>query len=182
MPFTEPNRYSAREGWKQALITMVGGTGLPTNSFVFLLHLYVDKRRTKSVSKAWSEIGMSRAKATASLLKAAPTPTNFSGLIPPELFSRVLALAQGSPNEEVPVVLEPDVPVVPGGAVWMMPTATAAGRLHPTAAKAKAKRASRKPASRKKAARKKAVRKKAVGKKTVRKAATRRRGGRGGRK
>jgi len=172
MPFTEPNRYSAREGWKQALITMVGGIGLPLNSWQVLLHMYVDKRRTKSVSKAWSEIGMSRGKASAALLKAAPTPTNFSGLIPPELFSRVLALAQGSPNEEVPVVLEPDVPVVPGGAVWMTPTAAGRGVLKPAAAKAKAKRASRKPATRKKAAQKK----------TVRKAATRQKGGRGGRK
>lgn len=118
MPYTEPNRYSPRSDWDQRLRNY-GPTPPPTVSWQFFMVLYWEWRTQghRSLMDAWTDLRMPIDLAKKSLMKTAPAPHNDSGMIPPEIFSHVLARARAkviNPNDDTYVILEP--PVDPGPA------------------------------------------------------------------
>lgn len=87
--FTEPNRYEPRNGWRETLAQWVQSPPGDEDSWQHQISLYW-RRRTldgASLRDAWKELGMEPATAKTAL---DPNSTD-SGLIPWELFGRVLA-------------------------------------------------------------------------------------------
>jgi len=114
MPFTAPNRYSPREDWAPRL-KMIGPA---VGSWQFDLVVYWQWRDTQNreLKECWESLKMTPDNAKKALMTINPRPTNDAGLIPPEIFSRLLARSQAAsidPDDDVsPVVIEPPVPVV----------------------------------------------------------------------
>jgi hypothetical protein len=167
MPFTPPNRYWPRPDWKpllEALGGLVGTWQAPLNSFQFDLLTYQQNRGLgMSLMKAWIQVKMSPEHAKKSLLTAPPAANNLSGLVPPNLFSRVLARSRATkidPNDDAADAI---VEKPPEGAVAEFKA------LASQAAPAQRKTAKRKTSKRKPA---KSVKRKAA----KRKVATRRSG------
>jgi hypothetical protein len=120
MPFTEPNRYWPRPDWKEKLRS-TGGIRLRFDSWQAQLFLYWAWRATgrRPLLKAWTDLAMTPEHARMSLLTDQPTPTNDSGMIPPEIFSRVLARSRATsidPNDNVEDVVLEDPPEYGDGA------------------------------------------------------------------
>jgi hypothetical protein len=120
MPFTEPNRYWPRPDWKERLRS-TRGIGLRLDSWQAQLVLYWVWRASGRcpLRKAWTDLAMTPEHARMSLLTDQPTPTNDSGLIPPEIFSRVLARSRATsvnPNDNVEHVILEDPAGYGGGA------------------------------------------------------------------
>jgi hypothetical protein len=106
--FTAPNRYQPRAGWKAKLDTWAQfppGAAGSWQDDISIFWRWTTKEG-KSLSQAWADLDMSRNNALTSL---EPNSTD-SGMIPPDLFSRVLARSQGStdPDDQAQVVLEPE--------------------------------------------------------------------------
>jgi hypothetical protein len=120
MPFTEPNRYWPRPDWKERLRS-TRGIGLRLDSWQAQLVLYWAWRASGRcpLRKAWTDLAMTPEHARMSLLTDQPTPINDSGLIPPEIFSRVLARSRATsidPNDNVEDVVLEDPPGYGSGA------------------------------------------------------------------
>jgi hypothetical protein len=113
MPFTAPNRYAPREDWDHRL-KMIGPA---VGSWQFDLVVYWQWRDTqkRELQECWTSLGMTPDNAQKALMTADPRPTNDSGLIPPEIFSRLLARSQATsidPKDDVsPVIIEEAIPV-----------------------------------------------------------------------
>jgi hypothetical protein len=112
MPFTAPNRYSPRTDWKEKLIYSSPQAGSWQSDLV----IYWQWRRAgEPLAAAWSDLRMTRTNAQHALTTSTPRYENDSGLIPPEIFSRVLARSRAqdiNPNDDVADVVIED-PVAP---------------------------------------------------------------------
>jgi hypothetical protein len=140
MPFTEPNRYSPRSDWAQRL-TDYGPTPPPANSWQFDMVLYWQWRNSghRSLMDAWTDLRMRIDHAKQALMKVAPTPNNDSGMIPPEIFSHLLARSRSTvinPGDDTFVILEP--PVDPKSATLSATKKVAAAKAQPPASKPRA--------------------------------------------
>ena len=117
MPFIPPNKYWPRPDWKQVLKMLGGGFppwNAPVGSFQLDLLVYQQKRDAgMDLLKAWTQVKMSRKNAGRSLMTAEPLPTNLSGLIPPEIFSYVLARSRSTAAKPDPTERADDAIVVP---------------------------------------------------------------------
>jgi hypothetical protein len=104
--FTAPNRYQPRAGWRARLDSWVQFPVGAAGSWQADIGIYWRRttREGKSLDEAWTGLNMSANNATTSLN---PNSTD-TGMIPPELFSRVLARSQGGAGPVADVVLEPD--------------------------------------------------------------------------
>lgn len=106
--FTAPNRYAPRSDWEHKLRMM----GPAPGTWQFDLVVYWQWRDTadRELQECWTSLRMTPQNAKKALLTAKPKPNNDSGLIPPEIFSRVLARSQAAgidPNDNVAnVVIE----------------------------------------------------------------------------
>lgn len=104
--FIEPNRYQPRAGWKTKLDLWVQFPPPNVGSWQNDIGIYW-RRTTKegmSLEEAWADVNMSSNNAKTSLN---PSSTD-TGMIPPELFSRVLARSRGEPSPVADVILDPD--------------------------------------------------------------------------
>ena len=172
MPFIKPNKYWPRPDWKQMLKMLGGGFPpwhAPVGSFQLDLLTYQQKRGGGMLlPKAWAQVKMSRKNAERSLMTAPPMPNNLSGLIPPEIFSRVLArsrstAAEPDPNEEAvdAVIVDPPqagVAKYKAAAAKFAATMSAEGAPRTAKRKAAGKAAKPKSAKRKTAKRRTATR------------------------
>jgi hypothetical protein len=110
--FTPPNRYRPRAKWRNRLDMWTqfppGNVGNWQNDIAFYWRWTTQEGMT--LEEAWERLRMHPNNAASSLHKDSVD----RGLVPPELFSRVLARSQGTemdPNEIVdPVVLEDEPP------------------------------------------------------------------------
>lgn len=106
--FTAPNQYEPHAGWRQTLFEWVVLPPHDRGSWQYEISVYWRWRTVDglSLSEAWGELGMEPAAARAAL-----APSADSGLVPPELFSRVLARSRATtidPDDDVsPVVITP---------------------------------------------------------------------------
>ena len=91
--FTEPNRYEPRAGWRQTLAQWVEESPGAADSWQQQIAVYWRWRTLDglSLTDAWEELGMKPMAA-----KAALAQSTDSGLIPRELFSRVLARSRAN--------------------------------------------------------------------------------------
>ena len=110
MPFTAPKNYSPRTDWEAKLLY----SSPPAGSWQSDLVIYWQWRRAgEDLLPAWTDLRMTPTNAQHALMTSAPRFENDSGMIPPEIFSRVLARSRASginPNDDVAdVVLEPPV-------------------------------------------------------------------------
>lgn len=113
--FTAPNQYSPRSDWEHRLRQM----GPAPGSWQFDLVVYWQWRDTqdRDLQECWTSLRMTPQNAKKALLTMRPKPNNDSGLIPPEIFSRVLARSRATtinPNDDVTGVIigEPIIPVM----------------------------------------------------------------------
>jgi len=92
--FTEPNRYEPRAGWRLTLAQWAEAPAGVAGSWQRQIGDYWHWRTLDGLSlrEAWDELGMTPAGAKAALDPASPD----SGLVPPELFSRVLARSRAA--------------------------------------------------------------------------------------
>jgi hypothetical protein len=100
MPYIAPNRYWARPDWEQLLVNMSVAPNQP--EFDLVVYWQWRKHGHEEVQEAWERLRMRPDVAKRLLKTDAPLPTNTSGLIPPELFSRVLARSRATaidPND-----------------------------------------------------------------------------------
>ena len=110
--FTEPNQYEPRNGWRQTLAQWVQEPPGAEDSWQHQIGLYWRRRTLDGVSlrEAWKELDMEPATAASALDPASPD----SGLIPSELFGRVLARSRANhidPNDNVAdVIITPTPP------------------------------------------------------------------------
>jgi hypothetical protein len=178
MPFIPPNRYWPRPDWKQVLKMLGGGFGnwpAPVGSWQLDLVAYQQKRDGgMPLLKAWSQAGMSIDNAKKSLMQALPAANNLSGLIPPEIFSRVLARTRASDVDPDDDAADAIVENSPAGAAA---TFSLAGARSKTATRKAAKSAKRKVPKRKsaKSPKRKAAKPKAPKRKVAKRKAGRRR-------
>jgi hypothetical protein len=114
--FVAPNRYQPRAGWKARLDSWVqfpvGAAGSWQSDIGIFWRRFTKEGQT--LDQAWNGLNMSANNAATSLN---PNSTD-TGMIPPELFSRVLSRSRGEPNPVIDVILDPDptpVPVVEDG-------------------------------------------------------------------
>lgn len=113
--FTEPNIYEPRSGWRFTLAEWVRSPPEPAGGWQHDLATYWHRRTLdgRSLGDAWKGLGMEPEEAKQAL---AASPD--SGLVPPELFSRVLARSRADEinhNDNVdPVVLPPKEKVQAG--------------------------------------------------------------------
>lgn len=109
--FSEPNQYEPRAGWRQTLQEWAQSPPGDEASWQHQIAVYWRWRTVDGLwlKEAWEELGMEPAAAKAAL---ANSPD--SGLIPPELFSRVLARSRANdvdPDDDVSnVVITPTPP------------------------------------------------------------------------
>ena len=166
MPFIPPNRYWARPDWKQVLKMLGGGFGnwpAPVGSFQVDLVAYQQKRDLgMSPLEAWTAVKMRPKKAKDSLMTADPLPNNLSGIIPPEIFSHVLARSRATtvnPNDDAADAIVEDPPQAALASFKVM---ASKAPLRPKATKRKAaKKKAAKSAKRRAAPRKAATRRRA---------------------
>jgi hypothetical protein len=166
MPFIPPNRYWARPDWKQVLKMLGGGFGnwpAPVGSFQVDLVAYQQKRDGgMSLLKAWTAIKMRSRKARESLMTAEPRPNNLSGIIPPEIFSRVLARSRATTIDPTDDAADAIVENPPQAALASFKAMAGKAPLRTKAAKRKAaKKKSAKSTKRKTAPRKAAIQRRA---------------------
>jgi hypothetical protein len=106
--FVEPNRYQPRAGWKARLDSWVQFSPGAAGSWQVDMSLYWRWRTLQglTVTEAWTKLQMHQNNARSSL---DPNSAD-KGMIPPELFSRVLARSRAAaidPNDEVvPVIID----------------------------------------------------------------------------
>jgi hypothetical protein len=104
--YTPPNRYWAIANCELELLQLHTNPG----SWERDLQKYVELRKQgRPLMQAWTDVEMSVVSAKHALVIYCPNEWNHSSLIPPEIFSRVLARSMAThidPNDDVPVVLE----------------------------------------------------------------------------
>lgn len=111
MPFIAPNRYWARPDWEHVLLHIGPSPGTFEHDLV--VYWQWRKHGGKSVQEAWTDLRMRPEIAKKALRKDDPLPNNTSGLVPPELFSRVLARSRATvidPNDIAPDAVVEDPP------------------------------------------------------------------------
>lgn len=115
MPYT-PARYSPRDDWERRLQTITP----PAGSWQADLVAYWQLRKSGQtpLRQAWADVAMSpeHAKAAIKAQTAEPTASNDSGVVPPEIFGRLLARSVAKtidPDDEMDIVLEPAPPQPP---------------------------------------------------------------------
>jgi hypothetical protein len=146
--YTPPNRYWATANWKLELRELKTTPG----TWEFDLQRYEERRQKgRTLMEAWTEVRMSVVNAKHALVIYCPNEWNHSSLIPPEIFSRVLARSMAThidPNDDVPVVLEdePASCVDPHLHLWMPNRASAKVAKRKTPKRKIAKGAKRKTA------------------------------------
>src|SRR5476649_498373 len=101
--YTPPNRYWAIANWRLELLGLHVSAG-----WEFDLQKYQALRdKGCPLIDAWTQVNMSITNAQHALVLYCPNEWNHSSLIPPEIFSHLLARSMGkSIHDEVPVVLE----------------------------------------------------------------------------
>lgn len=109
--FTEPKMYEPRLGWRLTLAQWVEQPPGAPNSWQHQISIYWRWRTLDGLAlrEAWKELGMEPATAKAALDPNAAD----SGLIPPEVLSRVLARSRAkdvNPKDEVDDVEIPETP------------------------------------------------------------------------
>ena len=109
--FTEPNQYEPRAGWRRTLAEWAQSPPGNEASWQHQIGMYWRWRTVNGLwlREAWEELGMKPATARATLVDSMD-----SGLIPPEVFSRLLARSQATsvnPESNVAnVVIAPTPP------------------------------------------------------------------------
>ena len=102
--YTPPNRYWAIANWRLELLRLNPNPG----SWEFDLQKYQTLRDEGCpLIDSWTKVNMSITNAQNARVLYCPNEWNHSSLIPPEIFSHLLARSMGkSIQDEVPVVLE----------------------------------------------------------------------------
>jgi hypothetical protein len=103
--FSEPNHYEPRSGWRLTLAQWVQSPPGDEGSWQHQISFYWRWRTLDGMPlrACWTELGMDPATARAAL-----APSADSGLVPPELFSRMLARSKATgidPNDNITDVI-----------------------------------------------------------------------------
>jgi hypothetical protein len=108
--FTKPNRYQPRKGWEDRLLNWQGTPPPPAAGWQTDMIMYWSWRKNDDMElmDAWKKLGMRPANARTAL---DPHSGKERGLIPPEIFSRVLARSRAEdidPDDNVDEVVIED--------------------------------------------------------------------------
>lgn len=97
--FIPPNRYAPRPAWAQVLTSI--GPKMHTPEFDLVAYWQWRTLPTpRPIDQAWADLRMTveTAKKALAMSTKEPDAVNMSSIIPPEIFSRLLARARGSTN------------------------------------------------------------------------------------